>query len=190
MESVEALERALKEAGISDKELSTWHEPNRTLEDLFEEIQKGECVLDLVNLTRTIVSLSIDVYALYKGFYYRLCESKQVKRNGTVVVRKRKKAAVSERLLPGEEPNEFSVRRALREELGVPGFRKLVFLKVTEQVHGGGYPGLTTHNTLHHFKLSLLDTDFNPNGYTEHLVDRIIYFTWKLWGKAEVRQVA
>ena len=178
MESVAALTEALNKAGI---ETQKWIHPNRTVADLFEELVQNECVLDLTARTRTIRTLCLDVFARSDENFYRLYESSQVLDSKFRPIRRlRKKSAVTEKLRLDEAPDDDAVLRALGEELQIAHFHKRIFTNVEKYSHRFGYPGLTTHNTLYHFRVSLRDQDFKAAGYQEKTHDRTIYFTWQL----------
>lgn len=154
----------------------------KTLAHLQREIESGECVLctdEAGKLLRRVVVAGADVYyQSLDGKKYRLKEDRQVFKDG----RERRRdlgQAVIEKMKPNEDPR-VAVIRGIQEELGISN--EITLTKTStdvRQVISPSYPGLESEYVRHIFQVTLIDQQFNPNGYVEKQPDKSTYFVWE-----------
>jgi hypothetical protein len=162
-------------------DISAWGSGGtKSVADLWRELENRECVLTdepperLVSFTQVIIEIG----------RRRLFEIRQKLRSGDVRPRN---APPSEKMLPGETPEQTAIR-CLWEELGVEaGLRDVVpdSHKVTEKTSfSTSYPGLRTHYVIHEVSVrvsnDLPDTEFTTTEQpsTDHAVETH-YWAWR-----------
>ncbi|GIW62422.1 MAG: hypothetical protein KatS3mg091_837 [Patescibacteria group bacterium] len=179
-DALSILRQQLESAGI---DVSEWGKGQaKTLAHLQKEIESGETVLvkgEQGELLRRVLVCGADIFYISPdGKKYRLKEYKQVFKDG----RERRRnlgQAVSEKMKPGEDP-ENAMIRGVREELGIEGEISLVETGVEEQLLSSpSYPGLQSQYIRHIFEITLNDQQFKPEGYLEEQDDKITYFVWE-----------
>jgi len=154
----------------------------RSLEKTGKEIADGEVRLVVENgeLIREADVVGIDVYANIPGQgRMRLTEDRQEMKDGRVV-RREGLQAVSEKLLPGEDP-ATTVGRALEEELGVTQFKMLgnIVREPKEPFVSPRYPGLKSRYIVNMATVEIQGDDIKPGGYVEEQKDKTNYFLWQ-----------
>ncbi len=142
----------------------------KTVEDLVDEVVKGECVLDRIaegevkrkmQIARVYVSIHMP-----NGQTLELWEDKQVMESGGSRDRLRFGAGLAEKMTKLEEPTGAAAR-GIEEELFekkkvVPPNSLRFVAELDEEEESQSYPGLTTQ--LHIFKY---EWDMPPNLYKE-----------------------
>lgn len=174
------LNTKLQSAGI---DTSTWGTGStKTLEHLAKEIADGETTL-LVNengeLRRVVVvGTALVQYNSPDGKTYILREEKQVFKDGRER-RRNMEQSVFEKMKPDENPEEAMVR-GVQEELGITTPVHLTEVGTDEQnISSPSYPGLISQYIKHHFKTTLNDDQYKPEGYIEEQSDKSTFFVWK-----------
>jgi hypothetical protein len=156
-------------------------------ETLFEEIQKGEATLEVVDgvLVRKISVVSVRCfYTDHNGERFYLNEDRQILANGDERVRPYD--FVSETMKSGERIEDAAIR-ALSEELDTRDSR-LQFMRLPEQDRTReskgdavrGYPGITSKYNIYFFQTDIPEDVVNKEGYvdsdeTAHITS---YFKW------------
>lgn len=160
----------------------------KTVDHLLKEILDGETVLEVEpsgELIRKLAIATIDVHYVddASGKRFQLKESKQIFKDGQQRVRNLK-MSLAEKLKANESPNEEMVARALQEELGISGDLQITPGETSEEmVESPSYPGLMTKTRIYRFSIKLNPDQYNPDGYSEHQIDKETYFVWKLLEK-------
>ena len=179
IQSKDHLVAILKSAGIPVEEWDSFKGVN----DLFEEIQKGETVFvyEGKELIRQVSVARIYVFFTdMNGDKYQLHEAKQVNTDGKE--RERGFDFVSERFKAGEEPVE-AAKRGLGEELNMKGEIDLETGEVEESERTSpSYPGLKSKYLTYCFNLNLSESQYNKEGYIEPdkgLEKFLSHFAWK-----------
>ena len=179
--ATDALRKQLADAGIDTSSWGTGQA--KTLAHLQREIESGETILitgETGELLRRVVVGGADIfyYQSPDGKKYRLKEDRQVFKDG----RERRRAfgqAVSEKMKPDEEPRSAMIR-GIQEELGISGEIALSETGTdVQQVTSPSYPGLESEYIRHKFQATLVDEQFNPDGYIEKQSDKSTYFVWE-----------
>ena len=153
-----------------------------TFDDFMDEFIKGETVLvgEGASLMRQVWVLSLSVYCTVGGKNFELVEDRQEFADGRVRHRD-KKSAVTEKLLPGEDPR-LAVARALAEELGLHRFLSCDSQGTRNEVsQSNAFPGLTTEYVLRDYSVELDPADYRPDGYVEveESTGITTYFVWR-----------
>lgn len=153
----------------------------KTISALFNEVDKGSCqlVLDNNELIRLVNSCNIRVfYNSSRGMLY-LKEKKQVFTDGRTRVRDWFTWSVSEKIEPGENPEQAAIR-GMFEELGIQNLDNLTQEEVVDNdQYSPSYPGLRTKYVSNYFDVNLTDEQFKPEGYQEIQPDKTTYWEWE-----------
>lgn len=153
----------------------------KTIGHLLNEIQIGETLLTVRDgaLLRLVRVLFIDVACETGGIWQRLHEDRQEFVDGRLR-RRNLTTSLGEKIGQGENSNELSVIRALREELGIERYVVARAVK-TEESEGtiGSFPGLHSHLTGYYWQVEIFPEDFCQNGYIEVQSDKSTFFVWK-----------
>ncbi|MBU6427206.1 hypothetical protein KGQ27_03135 [Patescibacteria group bacterium] len=181
--NIEQLEKLLVEHRIP---IDSWGRGEaKKVEHLLKEVNAGEAVFRFVNgfLVRCIKVAAIYVYyPLSDQTLHFLRETRQVFNDGRV--RKiRRDTSVSEKLMPGEKPEE-AAHRALAEELN-DDFRKggysMAAIGCDPVITGGtrSYPHLRTFRQRYFFVCVVPKFLYRHEGYKEVQAGvKTIYFDW------------
>src|SRR5688572_11068655 len=150
--SLKALNETL---AIFNLDSSTWV---KTPESLFEEIEKKESVLE-VRLHRKVEVVCVRCFQKNKqNETFQLIELKQVFKDGTVRIRDFK--YVSEKMMPGETPQQAAIR-ALAEELQISGPELKIEALSSENTFktndSPSYKGIFSSYNLYYFKTEIPD---------------------------------
>ena len=178
--SISELQQKLLAAGIDVSQYGKGQA--KTLADLQQEIEKGETLLATDKegkLYREVRVCGVDIFYISpEGKKYRLKEEKQVFKDG----RERRRdlgQAVSEKMKPGENPEEAALR-GIKEELGIADNIKLEDFSDDKQILvSPSYPGLKSEYNRYVFKTILNENQFKPEGYTEEEGGKTTYFVWE-----------
>ncbi|WP_017294289.1 hypothetical protein [Geminocystis herdmanii] len=131
------------------------HQGNKTIEELFIEIQEGESELKIVDkiLVRLLKVSSIDVKFKLGDRYFQLIEDKQIFLKG--IERKRELNNITEKLKKNENPLQGAYR-GLEEEIGLKLEEQLTFEgeKFWEQI-SPSYPHLLTRYEFYNYSIIL-----------------------------------
>lgn len=153
----------------------------KTIDHLLGELRAGESQLALEGgtLVRRIEGASVIVLAdAPEGRRMVLTEDHQQFSDGRVR-RRRLGNSIGEKLVPGEVP-EQAARRALSEELGLPGTGRLSARGLERgRVVSTSYPGLCSENRAHRFIYELGPGEWRAGGYTERQSDKTTVFCWE-----------
>jgi hypothetical protein len=170
--------------------LKLWgKEDAKTATHLVDEVNNGECTLEIIDgiLYRNIEVVSISIYYQKKKTLI-LRETEQIFTDGRPRIRKLPdQCSVAEKMKIGKEtPLEATLRAINKEELSeikaIPITEsQLRFIRTIQRENpSSSYPGIITNKTIHIFECSLLEEQFNPEGYTEVQKDKTTYFRWTL----------
>lgn len=155
----------------------------KTLDHLVKEVLKGESILEeneKGELVRKLAVLWVNVFhKTPNGETYRLKEEKQIFKDGRER-RRELEGSIAEKLQAGEQPDDSSITRALKEELDINS-------TVSSEAKGEdvtksdspSFPGLGMEMKNHHFDVEIDDKEFKPGGYTENQPDKDTYFVWE-----------
>ncbi|MGI0482717.1 hypothetical protein ACN4EE_18270 [Geminocystis sp. CENA526] len=128
---------------------------NKTIEELFTEIQEGESELKIVDnhLVRLLKVSSIDVKIKLLDRYFQLIEDKQIFLNG--IERKRDLNTITEKLKKNEN-SLAGAYRGLEEEIGLKLEEQLTFEgeKYWEEI-SPSYPHLLTRYEFYNYSIIL-----------------------------------
>lgn len=141
---------------------------NKTIEELFIEIQEGESQLKIVDqiLVRLLKVSSIDVKFKLGDRYFQLIEDKQIFLSG--IERKRELNTITEKLKSNENPLQGAYR-GLEEEIGLKLDEQLTFEgeKFWEQI-SPSYPHLLTRYEFHHYSIILNEKHLKSIRFSEY----------------------
>ncbi len=172
----------------TDIDLRLWGKCEaKTATHLIDEVNKGECTLELINgiLYRNIKVVSISIcYQQRKTLILR--ETEQIFADGRPRNRNLPdQCSVAEKMKIGQEnPLEAAIRAINKEELSeikdVPvTTSQLRFIRTIQRENPSeSYPGIFTNKEIHTFECIFTDEQFNPEGYTEIQDDKITRFRW------------
>lgn len=170
--------------------LDTWGVgPTKTFEDLWEELRLGEAWLDIPGeenrdqygeVIRVTHVLAINVFCEVEGKVWRLCEEKQVFKDGRGERRRELISSLAEKIRKDED-QEDAVVRALQEELGVLHTPRNVMYDGSDEMwkRTQTYPGLSSQLLLEKYTVLLHPDDFQPDGYVEDQVEKQTFFIWE-----------
>lgn len=148
------LKKLLSQYNI-DTQHWTHDEGNKTIEELFIEIQEGESELKIVDkiLVRLLKVSSIDVKFKLGDRYFQLIEDKQIFLRG--IERKRELNTITEKLKRNENPLQGAYR-GLEEEIGLKLEEQLTFEgeNFWEQI-SPSYPHLLTRYEFYNYSIIL-----------------------------------
>jgi len=176
---LQELRQQLEQAGI---DISLWGKGEaKTLEHLYQELEKGESVLRLADnrleLLRRVVSANV-YYMTKDGKKLRLQEDKQVFKDGRIRHRKFDNP-IAEKMKPDEDPKDAMIR-CLQEELGLDGNFDIKLVGTDQpKYESQSYPGLYSRYDTYRFEVILNDEQFQETGYTEEQEDKTTYFVWE-----------
>lgn len=143
-------------------------EGNKTIEELFTEIQEGESQLTIVDqkLVRLLKVSSIDVKFKLGNQYFQLIEDKQIFLRG--LERKRELNTITEKLKKNENPLQGAYR-GLEEEIGLKLEESLTFEgeKFWEQV-SPSYPHLLTRYEFYNYSIILAQKYLKSIRFSEY----------------------
>jgi ADP-ribose pyrophosphatase YjhB (NUDIX family) len=153
----------------------------KTISGLLDEVIKGSCQLVLENneLIRLVNSVNIRIYfnSLDKTLYLK--EKMQEFADGRIRIRNWLTWSVSEKIEPGENP-EQAVIRGMSEELGIHNLTNLTKQEVVNNdQYSPSYPGVKTKYVNNYFNLNLTDEQYKPEGYKEVQPNITTYWEWK-----------
>ncbi|BAQ61603.1 hypothetical protein GM3708_2009 [Geminocystis sp. NIES-3708] len=148
---------------------TNWHHQygNKTLEELFTEIEKGESTLEIINekLVRLLKVSSIDVKFQLGNKYFQLIEDQQIFLSS--VVRKRELSTITEKLTKNEIPL-MGAYRGLEEEIGLKIDSGLVFEgETTWEKFAPSYPNLLTTYQLFNYSIILGEKELKKIRFSE-----------------------
>jgi len=172
--SLEELIKLLDSHGIGQSE---WIKPPKAL---FEEIQLGECFLEIKDgkLQRTVAVVTVECfYTNDIGEKFQLVETKQVFKSGTI--RERGFKYIAEKMQAGEEPIQAALR-GLKEELDVSTSTLQVNSKGDSNQYLASsktYIGLPSTYNKYHFEHNISKENYKEN-YVEHQEDKDTFFSW------------
>lgn len=176
---LQELRQQLEETGV---DISVWGKGEaKTLESLYQELEKGESVLQMIDgkleLIRYVVSANV-YYTTKEGRKLHLQEDKQVFKDGRIRHR-RYAQPIAEKMKPDEDPKDAMIR-CLQEELGLGGnFNLRQIDSYQNQTESQSYPGLESKYFGHRFEVILDDEQFQEAGYVEAQDDKSTYFVWE-----------
>jgi len=176
---LQELRQQLEQAGV---DISLWGKGEaKTLESLYQELEKGESILQMVDgkleLIRYVVSANV-YYVSKDGCKLHLQEDKQVFKDGRIRHR-RYAQPIAEKMKPDEEAKDAMIR-CLQEELGLDGnFNLKQIDSYQNKIESQSYPGLESQYFGHRFEVILNDEQFQEAGYTEEQEDKTTYFVWE-----------
>lgn len=176
---LQELRKKLEQAGV---DISVWGKGEaKTLESLYQELEKGESVLQVVDgkleLIRYVVSANV-YYFTKEGSKLHLQEDKQVFKDGRIRHR-RYAQPIAEKMKPDEDPRNAMIR-CLQEELGLKGdFNLKQIDSYQNKTASQSYPGLESQYFGHRFEVILDDEQFQEAGYQEEQDDKTTYFVWE-----------
>ncbi len=166
--------KALNFSSVEDlKKILSLHQvdPSRwkgiKVETLFNDLQNGECVLELKDSKLYRKIFIVSVYCFFtnrKGERFRLKEEKQILPNGEE--RMRGYDFVSETLKRGETPLQ-TAERALAEELQISDpiliFQRAPELDEDKIKESPTYVGIMSHYIVYYFKTEIPSRHFKPD---------------------------
>lgn len=169
-------------------DLSLWGKGEaKTATHLIDEVNNGECTLELINgiLYRNIEVVSISIYYQGKKTVI-LRESEQIFADGRPRTRSLENdCSVAEKMKTGKEtPLEACLRainkEELRKELTIPVSEdQLTYIRsITRSNPSSSYPGVISNKEIHIFECFFTEDQFKPKGYTEIQDDKISRFQW------------
>lgn len=153
-----------------DIDTKTWTHDlgNKTIEELFTEIQEGESQLVIIDqiLVRLLKVSSIDVKFKLGDRYFQLREDKQIFLSGKE--RKRELNTITEKLKSNENPLQGAYR-GLEEEIGLKLEEELTFEgeKFQEQI-SPSYPHLLTRYKFYHYSIILNEKQLKSVRFSEY----------------------
>jgi len=141
-ENVAHLQQALEEAGVS---VQAWGGvQTKNLEELFQELQHGDCILQNSEQYGVIRKMNLVVVMLEHQEYLLL--EKQQQNSQTGETRSRKLAGTLIEKLMADESPESGAARVLAEEMDITGDLNLSsFQEGDHFLESASYPGLWTH---------------------------------------------
>ena len=172
---------------LADHQISTngWGESDtKTIEDLYDELDRGETALFIAaeGLQKYMTTIKVNVFYRNNSGLYRLVEAAQNNLTTGTWRHRGLHNSLSEKrhATHGETPLE-AARRALREEIGVE--RPLALRQTAEIIHPAkrerNYPSLPTINETQYFQASLRGEDYDPRGYIEEQPTKRTFFHWE-----------
>jgi len=141
---------------------------NKTIEDLFLEIQEGESQLKIIEqkLVRLLQVSSIEVKFKLGDRYFQLFEDKQIFLSG--IERKRDLNTITEKLKDSETPLECAYR-GLEEEIGLKLDKNLTFINETNQEKiSPSYPHLITLYKFYNYTITLGEKELIKIRFSEY----------------------
>jgi hypothetical protein len=176
---LQKLRHQLEQAGV---DISVWGKGEaKTLEALYQELEKGESFLQVVDgrleLLRYVVSANV-YYTTKDGLKLRLQEDKQIFQDGRIRHRNFDDP-IADKMKPGED-QKTAMLRCLEEELGLVGDFNLKQIKQYQKKYESqSYPGLESQYITYSFAVFLNDEQFQESGYIEKQDDKSTYFVWE-----------
>lgn len=171
----------------------TWATEGKGIEKLHLEMREGESNLRVIHgknsaeLQRHVRKVTVDIYGKDpNGQRYQLVEIGQYLNNGRVLDRRKRKHSLTEKIKPGESPQD-ALRRALEEELHLAKklMGKLHISKrkynETREVEESklSFPGLLNDSTHYHFpSFTLLIKNLQDVMRKSIEKDKISVFAW------------
>ena len=148
----------------------------KSIDDLLEEIEKGETTLSQ-RIVREVSVVTINVFANVDDKEYLLVEHEQIFDDG----RKRQRnlpTSLSEKMHPEETVNK-AVARGIKEELGVDNYSCVgEIINKTEAIDSPSFPGVLTIYRIQEVDVLLDPSEYKPDGYEEKDHDLTSYFRW------------
>jgi hypothetical protein len=155
----------------------------KTFEHFLYEVQSGESTLverdrKLVRLVP--VSRANIFYKQKDGKVLKLVEDRQVFKEGQRERRRNISWSLIEKRKRDENP-EDSIRRGIREELGIhDGYTLKRLDQVTDEMRPSiSYPGTYIVVMAYNFEADLTTAVYHQEGYIERQKDKTTYFIWK-----------
>ncbi len=176
---LQKLRHQLEQAGV---DISVWGKGEaKTLEALYQELEKGESFLQVVDgrleLLRYVVSANV-YYTTKDGLKIRLQEDKQIFQDGRIRHRNFDDP-IADKMQPGED-SKAAMLRCLEEELGLVGDLDLKQIEQYQKKYESqSYPGLESQYIVYSFAVFLNDEQFQETGYIEEQDDKTTYFVWE-----------
>lgn len=167
VDDLEELRNTLSQYNV---DLSQWHHENgnKTIEDLWLEIQRGESQLKLIQdrIVRLLRVSSIEVFFQLGNNHFKLVEDKQIFFSGKV--RKRDINSITEKIKGKENPLEGAYR-GLEEELGLKITQDLTFMGETywEKI-SPSYPNLLTLYQVFNYHVVLGKEELSQVRFSEY----------------------
>lgn len=166
-----------------DIDIQDWNHKkgHKTVEQLAEELNKGESKLELIDdhLMRLVKVSSIDVKFKLGEQYFQLIEDKQILFSGAIKTRNlntiTEKVKINEEFLAG-------AYRGLAEEIGLNINSGLNFIKETSfKQQSPNYPNLISHYQVFNYELILGEQELGLIRFSEYVPEekRISLFTLK-----------
>ncbi|PIV09248.1 hypothetical protein COS31_04180 [Candidatus Roizmanbacteria bacterium CG02_land_8_20_14_3_00_36_15] len=178
VEEIENLKMVLSKYRI---DTSGWGQgTTKTVENLLEEILKGESILveDKNGLLRVVRYSRVYVYYIDGDHEYQLIEDRQEFANGKV--RRRGFKHLSEKCILNQPPQE-AAREGVVKELSIttPVHLKYIGQGKEAITRFPSYPGLKSYSHFFNFKGYLDPSQYSPAGYQEVTPKKTTYFVWK-----------
>jgi len=180
--SIDSLAETLDTHKIST---DSWgKEGTKTVEDLYDELERGEATLLVATegLQKYITTVKVNVFYRDESGLYRLVEAVQ----NNLVARTWRHRGLNNSLSEkrhaayGETPLQ-AARRALHEEIGVE--QALALEQTAEIIHPAkverNYSPIPTINETQYFQASLRVENYDPRGYVEEQPTKRTYFHWE-----------
>lgn len=180
LDSIDELITLLDKYDIDHKHWTT-----KSIDHLWSEYKNGECALKMVKnkLVRSIRVVKLYILSPDKNQILIEDFAEYDMPDGTVMTRE-KHNIPGEKLMIDETDLYAVARRCLREEMmdnvREPSLKSLE--KTSAEYENNGvssqYIGLDTVRTMVDFEAVIDETEFKPDGYTEHKGNRTTYFHW------------
>jgi hypothetical protein len=157
--------------------------PNKTIENLFQELKEGESRIEITDNGKLLRSVNVVSVRLSHGNDILIEEKQVFKKDGKE--RKRNGMYVDEKMKSNESPAETALR-GIQEELGLKvetlrqkiiGQEPQLEEEITE--NSFSYPGLQGCYRKYIYKAELDQDQYDPKGYIEYQNDKTSYFVWK-----------
>lgn len=174
------LKEVLVSCGI---DYSCWgKDSTKSLEQLFQEIQSGDCILHYSSdkIIRSVSVVTVDIFFEKNGSLYELFEEKQIFSNGSEKIRKLN-SSLSEKIKYSESVEEALVRM-VQEETGITielSRFKIAILNRTDAKTSDSYPGVFSRYSFRDYYVFLNQDEYIASGYDEIQKDKTSYFKWR-----------
>lgn len=154
----------------------------RPLSSLYGELVTGDSLLTEEDGRPLQLIEGVSLTVTYGDLVLR--EARQVFTDGRTVSRGFQQGSVSEKLMPGETPEQAAVRGMEEELEREPGEYELFPETHTDTIErlSVAFPGLPGRYVLHRFPVAMLPAGFRTGGYVEHQPDKSTYFEWEVSG--------